>query len=72
MASDSLWHQHAALFRRLYIEENKTLKQVKSEAEGAYGFPSSRQVTRSSKTIPMVNWLTDAAYPFTRRSYVKC
>jgi hypothetical protein len=45
MASESLWHQHAALFRRLYIDENKTLKQVKSEAEGAHGFPSNRHVT---------------------------
>ncbi|KAI0168716.1 hypothetical protein BJ166DRAFT_262737 [Pestalotiopsis sp. NC0098] len=40
MASENIWQQHAALFRRLFLEENKTLKEVKSEAEEVYGFPT--------------------------------
>lgn len=44
MASENIWQQHAALFRRLFLEENKTLKEVKSEAEEVYGFPTHRYV----------------------------
>ena len=54
MASDSLWQQHAALFRRLYIDENKRLKDVKIEAEGIYGFPETRHVIKSASMKSVV------------------
>ncbi|KAI0401767.1 hypothetical protein F4802DRAFT_618459 [Xylaria palmicola] len=36
---DEVWVENAALIRRLYISERKTLKQVKEVMEGQHGFP---------------------------------
>ncbi|ETS78781.1 hypothetical protein PFICI_08634 [Pestalotiopsis fici W106-1] len=49
MASGCIWQQHASLFRRLYLEENKTLKEVQSEVEDNHGFPSNSLSTYETK-----------------------
>ncbi|KAM0815395.1 putative Clr5 domain-containing protein [Seiridium cardinale] len=49
MASECVWQQHAALFRRLYLTENRTLKNVKKIAEEQFGFPENRLSTYETK-----------------------
>ncbi|KAK9426039.1 putative Clr5 domain-containing protein [Seiridium unicorne] len=49
MASECVWQQHAALFRRLYLTENRTLKNVKEIAEEQFGFPENRLSTYETK-----------------------
>ncbi|KAK9778903.1 putative Clr5 domain-containing protein [Seiridium cardinale] len=49
MASECVWQQHAALFRRLYLIENRTLKNVKKIAEEQFGFPENRLSTYETK-----------------------
>ncbi|KAK6075130.1 ankyrin repeat protein [Seiridium cupressi] len=49
MASDCVWQQHAALFRRLYLTENRTLKNVEEIAEEQFGFPENKLSTYETK-----------------------
>ncbi|KAI3392451.1 hypothetical protein diail_5695 [Diaporthe ilicicola] len=42
MDLEQLWSQHEDIIRRLYIKENKTLKQVKQFMEENHGFPQMR------------------------------
>lgn len=42
MDSDKLWTQHKDVLRRIYIQENMTLKQVKQYMEENHGFPEMR------------------------------
>ena len=34
-----VWVQHAPVIKKLYQDDGKTLKEVKSIMEGQYGFP---------------------------------
>lgn len=39
--ADDIWRQHEPRIRSLYLEQKKTLQQVKNEMETDYNFPSS-------------------------------
>ncbi|KAF7537927.1 hypothetical protein G7054_g3348 [Neopestalotiopsis clavispora] len=49
MASGCIWQQNSELFRRLYLDENRTLKEVKSEAEANHCFPRNNLSTYEAK-----------------------
>lgn len=38
----SIWFSHRDLFLRLYVEENKSLKQVKEIVERDHSFPETK------------------------------
>ncbi|KAI1865681.1 hypothetical protein JX265_008004 [Neoarthrinium moseri] len=48
-SSLSIWQQHRQLFRKLYLEDKKTLKRVKEIAERDYGFPQTPLSTYETK-----------------------
>lgn len=40
-----MWYQHEDVFRRIYIDKNMTLAQVKQFMEANHGFPQMRYVS---------------------------
>jgi hypothetical protein len=50
----SVWFEHRDQFRRLFLEENKTLREVKAIMESHHAFPKSKY-----ETVPVYSrlWL---------------